>query len=79
MKACILLTTGTWFTPRVTGTPPPPCAWFSFDLFDEHHAVLYGGATEDGQNEDTYVLDVRHWVGDSALHYTIPSSVTSTG
>ncbi len=79
MKVCILLTTGTWSTPQVTGTPPPPCAWFSFDLFDEHHAVLCGGETKDGWNKDTYILDVQQWVGDSDLYYATSSSVTSTG
>ncbi len=66
MKSCILLTAGTWSTPMVSGTPPPPLAYFSFDLYDQNHAVLYGGRTEGGgESEDVYILDVLHWVGDS--------------
>ncbi len=66
MKSCILLTAGTWSTPTVSGTPPPPLAHFSFDLYDQDHAVVYGGWTKGGGgSEDVYILDILHWVGDS--------------
>ena len=34
---------GSWSSPSVKGSRPPPCACFSLTMIDEEHAVLFGG------------------------------------
>ena len=34
---------GVWFSPRVSGTRPPPCSTFTLTSIDNHRAVLFGG------------------------------------
>ena len=55
--------TGTWSSPPITGTRPPPCAYFSFTKIDEQHAVLFGGQ---GQRyvitNNAYLIDLKKMV-----------------
>ena len=55
--------TGTWSSPPITGTRPPPCADFSFTKIDEQHAVLFGGY---GQGRlltnNAYLIDLKKMV-----------------
>ena len=34
---------GTWSSPTISGTRPPPCSFFSITKVDEDNAVLFGG------------------------------------
>ena len=54
---------GTWSSPTVTGTRPPPCEYFSFTMVDESHAVLFGGVhSGSGYTNDVYMLDLSRMV-----------------
>ena len=57
--------TGEWSSPAVTGTKPPPLAWFSFTKVDSRRAVVYGGYTGGASgdvNGGAYVLELDKWV-----------------
>ena len=45
------LSSGSWSSPSVKGSRPPPCAYFSLTMIDEEHAVMFGGLSV-----DVYVL-----------------------
>ena len=63
--AMIPLTTclGTWSSPVVSGTRPPPCEDFSLTMIDEDHAVLFGGDQSGGAaSGDVYILDITTMV-----------------
>ena len=76
LLSCMFLSTvtGEWSSPVVTGTKPPPRAWFSFTKVDSRRAVvLYGGYTGVGsatgggmtdseESGDAYVLELDKWV-----------------
>ena len=34
---------GSWSSPSVKGSRPPPCAYFSLIVIDEERAVMFGG------------------------------------
>ena len=34
---------GSWSSPSVKGSRPPPCAYFSLTMIDEERAVMFGG------------------------------------
>ena len=55
--------TGTWSSPPIAGTRPPPRAYFSFTKIDEQHAVLFGGQ---GQGyvvtNNAYLIDLKKMV-----------------
>ena len=34
---------GSWSSPSVKGSRPPPCAFFSLTMIDEERAVMFGG------------------------------------
>ena len=54
---------GTWSSPTVSGTRPPPCAGFSFTMIDGHHAVLFGGYQPGiGRSNDAFILDLTTMV-----------------
>ena len=53
---------GTWSSPTITGTRPPPCFDFSFTMVDESHAVLFGGFSDSGRTNDVYMLDLSRMV-----------------
>ena len=44
----------------MSGTRPPPCAYFSLTKTDDHHLVLFGG-DQGGVvlTNDVYVLDLN--------------------
>ena len=50
---------GSWSSPSVKGSRPPPCAYFSLTMIDEERAVMYGG--NDSIN-DVYVLHMSTMV-----------------
>ena len=55
--------TGTWSSPPITGTRPPPCADFSFTKIDEQHAVLFGGQGQGGVvTNNAYLIDLKRMV-----------------
>ena len=49
--------TGTWSSPPVSGTRPPPCSYFSLTKTDDYHLVMFGGKQGDVRTNDVYVLD----------------------
>ena len=55
---------GTWHSPLVSETRPPPCAWFSLTMIVHHLAVLFGGyqASSNSYCNDVYILDLRRMV-----------------
>ena len=54
---------GTWSSPTVSGTRPPPCANFSLTMVDDHNAVLFGGnGQENVVYNDVYTLDLERMV-----------------
>ena len=54
---------GTWSSPPVSGTRPPPCAGFSLTMVDDHRAILFGGYQPGrGKSNDVYVLDLSRMV-----------------
>ena len=54
---------GTWSSPKVSGTRPPPCSDFSLTMMDDHHVVLFGGMQSRGRrSSDVYILDLMRMV-----------------
>ena len=54
---------GTWSSPTVSGTRPPPCAFFSLTMVDDHNAVLFGGIGQGYvEYNDVYTLDLERMV-----------------
>ena len=53
-----LISLGTWSSPTVKGTRPPPCSHFSFTKMDDHHAVLFGGWDQ----MDVYIVNLNRMV-----------------
>ena len=52
-----------WSLVKVTGAVPSPRISFSFNLVDEHRAVLFGGYNENsGYLNDVYILDLDKMV-----------------
>ena len=39
----VSLSLGSWSSPSVKGSRPPPCAGFSLTMIDEERAVMFGG------------------------------------
>ena len=55
--------TGTWSSPPITGTRPPPCTQFSFTKIDEQHAVLFGGQGHGRLvTNNAYLIDLKKMV-----------------
>ena len=50
--------TGTWSSPTLRGTRPPPCSSSSLTMIDDHRAVLFGGRS----TKDVYILDLTGMV-----------------
>ena len=58
---------GTWYVPDVSGSCPPLCSGFSFDMIDVREALLFGGKTIKGSVlNDVFLLSLDKWV--SVLH-----------
>ena len=53
---------GTWSSPVVSGTRPPPCDSFSLTMIDDHQAVMFGGIHSGGTSNDVYILDLTRMV-----------------
>ena len=59
----ISLFPGTWSSPPMTGSRPPPCYNFSFTTVDGNRAVVFGGAQPGcGIVNDVYILDFSDMV-----------------
>ena len=58
---CFLYTVAQWTVPTITGTRPPPSAWFTLNTLPEtNRAVIFGGAAIDGtgiyHTNDVYLV-----------------------
>ena len=55
--------TGTWSSPTLRGTRPPPCGNFSLTKIDDHRAVLFGGISpSEWSTNEVYILDLTGMV-----------------
>ena len=62
---------GSWSSPSVKGSRPPPCSAFSLTMIDEEHAVMFGGLSPgSGYSTDVYVLHLPTMVS-GLLHITL--------
>ena len=60
---CTLLFPGTWSSPPMTGSRPPPCSGFSLTTVDENRAVLFGGYQPGRERvNDVYILHFNDMV-----------------
>lgn len=50
--------------PNITGTPPKPCAAFSFHYIDTDRVLLFGGRQKPGRVNEVHILDTKSWVRD---------------
>ena len=63
MYITISLFPGTWSSPRMTGSRPPPCSYFSFTTVDGNRAVVFGGDQPGrGHVNDVYIIDFNDMV-----------------
>ena len=63
---------GSWSSPSVKGSRPPPCCAFSLTMIDEEHAVMFGGfSLALGYSADVYVLHLPTMVSGLLLHITL--------
>ena len=63
MYITISLFPGTWSSPLMTGSRPPPCSDFSFTTVDNNRAVVFGGFQPGrGHVNDVYILDFKDMV-----------------
>ena len=53
---------GSWSSPSVKGSRPPPCANFSLTMIDAEHAVMFGGNYRMVYLNDVYVLHMSTMV-----------------
>ena len=53
---------GSWSSPSVKGSRPPPCAGFSLTMIDEERAVMFGGNDSVVYLNDVYVLHMSTMV-----------------
>ena len=58
----ISLSLGSWSSPSVKGSRPPPCAYFSLTMIDEERAVKFGGNDSMVNLNDVYVLHMSTMV-----------------
>ena len=82
LLAGFLPLSGTWHSPLVSGTRPPPCAWFSLTMTAHHLAVFFAGyqASSNSYCNDVYILDLRRmvsclWVLSFLLEHSQPELV----
>ena len=73
--------TGTWSSPTIRGTRPPPCSSLTLTMIDDHRAVLFGGRQPPGRStKDGYILDLTGMVctykTNSCLIKYFPHTVT---
>ena len=56
---------GTWSSPEISGTHPPPSQGHSFTRVDHYRAVQFGGVQLDKLVPNhVYLLDMKSWVRD---------------
>ena len=62
---CVYFSPGTWSSPEISGTPPPPSSGHSFTRVDHYRAVQFGGE-QLGKlvPNHVYLLDMKSWVRD---------------
>ena len=62
---CVYFYLGTWSSPEISGTPPPPSQGYSFTRVDHYRAVQFGG-NQLGKlvPNHVYLLDMESWVSD---------------
>ena len=54
---------GSWSSPSVKGSRPPPCSGFSLTMIDEERAVMFGGWDHTFKYfNDVYVLHMSTMV-----------------
>ena len=54
---------GTWSSPKVSGTRPPPCSHFSLTMMDNDHVVLFGGVQSGWRkSSEVYILNLLRMV-----------------
>ena len=54
---------GTWSSPTVTGTRPPPCHGSTLTMVDGHRVVLFGGRGSGFRSyQHVYILDLQKMV-----------------
>ena len=46
---------GQYITPVISGQPPPPCNWFTYNKVTNNSGILYGGGTPDGESNIVYI------------------------
>lgn len=51
-----------WSVPQCTGTPPAPCAAFSFNKIDQQRVLLFGGRQCAGRVNEVHILNMDQWV-----------------
>ena len=51
-----------WSVPQCTGTPPEPCAAFSFNKIDQKCALLFGGRQQKDRVNELHILNMDQWV-----------------
>ena len=53
---------GSWSSPSVKGSRPPPCANFSLTMIDAERAVMFGGNYRMVYLNDVYILHMSTMV-----------------
>ena len=62
---CVYFSPGTWSSPEISGTLPPPSAGHSFTRVDHYRAVQFGGGQlSKPVPNHVYLLDMMSWVRD---------------
>ncbi|XP_019860167.1 PREDICTED: kelch domain-containing protein 1-like [Amphimedon queenslandica] len=54
------VSSGKWSSPNVTGDRPPPISYFTLTSITNDCAILFGGATPDGDSNNTYIINFSH-------------------
>ena len=64
-RLCVYFSPGTWSSPEISGSPPPPSEGHSFTRVDHYRVVQFGGA-QLGKlvANHVYLLDLKSWVRD---------------
>ena len=64
-RLCVYFSPGTWSSPAISGTPPPPSEGHSFTRVDHYRAVQFGGGKLNKLVPNhVYLLDMKSWVRD---------------
>ena len=64
-RLCVYFSPGTWSSPEISGTPPPPSYGHSLTRIDHYRAFQFGGEQlEKLLPNHVYLLDMKSWVRD---------------